>query len=199
MRHAPSTRFILPALALFVSALAAAGCASQPVTESQKNVDTYNLARKTVADARDDVGKTLTALNQYTEKPGRSTFEDFRKNAKAAQTHGQALQNIAAVMSDQGASFFTNWEQEINAMTDKDLQTAAQAKRAAALHFLLPMVCGLLERLHANAHTPVFCFRCNGCTPFGPHRMQQRRWRHHPRRRICLPDRQGSDLRRLLP
>ena len=134
MRAAFFSRSNVLGFALFFAALAITGCGpSQPPTESQKNINTYNLAQKEVAEARADVENTLTVLNHYTEAPDRAAFDDFKKYAKAVQAHKEAIQNIAAVMSDQGASFFTNWAQEIAAMTDKDLQTAAQAKRAAAL------------------------------------------------------------------
>ena len=109
------------------------GCESQPITETQRSINTVAIAQKNVADTSYDVGKTLTALSQYCDKPGRSTFQQFVKYSQAVQQHGRDLQDIAAVLADQGDTFFAKWNREISAMTNPQLKARAAAQKDSAL------------------------------------------------------------------
>src|SRR5689334_16625734 len=82
------------------------GCSSQPPSETQTNINTFSLALRQIDQARSDVVRTLDTLNRYSDNPGRSTFDAFARNAQAVQDHGGNLENISAVMSDQGNAFF---------------------------------------------------------------------------------------------
>ena len=118
---------------LLLAVLTSAGCASQPPSETQTNINTYSLALRQIDQARNDVIRTLDALNRYSDNPGRSNFDAFARNAQAVEEHGANLENISAVMSDQGNAFFLNWENEISAMTNEKLKAHAAAQRESAL------------------------------------------------------------------
>jgi hypothetical protein len=109
------------------------GCSSQPPSETQTNINTFSLALRQIDQARSDVVRTLDTLNRYSDNPGRSTFDAFARNAQAVQDHGGNLENISAVMSDQGNAFFLNWQNEITAMTNDKLKAHATAQRESAL------------------------------------------------------------------
>jgi hypothetical protein len=112
--------------------LTSAGCASQPPSETQTNINTFSLALRQIDLARNDVIRTLDALNRYSDNPGRSRFDAFARSAQAVQEHGTNLENISAVMSDQGNAFFLNWENEISTMTNEQLKAHATSQRESA-------------------------------------------------------------------
>ena len=128
-----TSAFVLFGCTLVLAVLMSAGCASQPPSETQTNINTFSLALRQIDQARNDVARTLDALNRYSNNPGRSNFEAFATGAKAVEEHGANLENISAVMSDQGNAFFLNWENEISAMTNEKLKVHAAAQREAAL------------------------------------------------------------------
>jgi len=123
-------RSLMLTLSLCLGVYTTAGCQPPPpLSETQRSLNTVTLAQKSLATANADVGNTLTSLDKFCNKPSYSSFEQFVKYSRAVKQHGRDLQNIAAVMSDQGNTFFLQWDREIAAMTDKRLQAHAREQR----------------------------------------------------------------------
>lgn len=127
-------------------ATAGGGCGEEaPVSLTQRNIDTFTLARQKVAEGRRRVDDTAVSLNQYCARPGLPAYTAFVQNARAAQRIGDELRDISAVMADQGNAFFADWDQEIAAMTNEDLKARTEARKAAAQT--------AFQQIHAQAPT----------------------------------------------
>ena len=123
---------MLASTALCCVAMISGGCEAEPITPTQKNINTFALAQQKVAEARTRVGDTLATLAEFCARPGHGTYAAFVNNVRAAQSTRYALRDISAVMTDQGNAFFADWDFEIAAMTNEDLKKRIAARKAFA-------------------------------------------------------------------
>jgi hypothetical protein len=123
---------VLVILGLVAVAMNSGGCEETPVSQTQKNINTFTLAQQKVTQGRRLVGDTLVSLNAYCAQPGLPAYTAFAQHAQATHRVSDELRDIGAVMTDQGTAFFADWDREIAAMTNADLKKHTEARKTSA-------------------------------------------------------------------
>jgi len=120
--------FVSAATALGVLALFFGGCQNKPPDQTTQNINTFQHAQEQVSKAREQVGKTLTALSKYTTQPGLSTYDDFSNSVAELETTADGIRDTAARMKEDGDLYFQSWDAELAAMTNADLKKASNSQ-----------------------------------------------------------------------
>ena len=107
------------------------GCQGKPPDQTTQNLNTFQHAQQQMTDVRAQVGKTLAALDKYTQKPGLDTYNDFVAQIDETQRQADGIRSTAMAMRDQGDSYFATWDAELATMTNTDLRSQSAAQRAA--------------------------------------------------------------------
>ena len=129
MRFVHSFRnYVTAATAFALLSLALGGCQNKPPDQTTQNINTFHKAYEEVTQGREQVGKTLTSLAKYCEKPGLSTYDDFVNQVNELDHIAYGLRDTAALMKEQGDLYFQSWDAELAAMTNADLKKASSAQ-----------------------------------------------------------------------
>jgi hypothetical protein len=131
MRFAHWFKGVLPtAVAFGLFTFLLGGCPSKPTDPTSQNINTFQHAHQQVTDAREQVGKTLAALDKYCKTPALSSYDEFSNSVAELDHIAYGIRDTAARMKEDGDLYFQSWDAELAAMTNADLKKASSAQKA---------------------------------------------------------------------
>src|SRR6185437_4789048 len=89
------------------------GCQGKPADQTTQSLNTFQHAVQQTTDARAQVGKTLTALDEYCKKPGLDTYNAFVSQIDEPQRQADGIRSTAVAMRDQHDAYFATWDAEL--------------------------------------------------------------------------------------
>jgi hypothetical protein len=129
MRFVHSFRHFVSAAAAFAAiTVVLGGCQNKPPDQTTQNINTFHKAYGQITEGREQVGKTLTSLAKYCEKPGLSTYDDFVNQVNELDHMAYGLRDTTARMKEDGDLYFQSWDAELASMTSADLKKASSAQ-----------------------------------------------------------------------
>ena len=129
MRFVHSYKGFVSAVAAFgLLSFALGGCQNKPPDQTTQNINTFQQAYKQVTEGREQVGRTMTALSKFCEKPGGSTYDEFSNEVNELDHMVYGVRYTAARMKEEGDLYFESWDAELAAMTNADLKKASTSQ-----------------------------------------------------------------------
>ena len=124
----PFRSFVTAAAVFGALSFISGGCQNKPPDQTTQNINTFQKAQDQITEARQQVGKTLTSLAKYCEKPSLSTYDEFSNSVNELDHIAYGIRDTAARMKEDGDLYFQSWDAELAAMTNTDLKKASSAQ-----------------------------------------------------------------------
>jgi hypothetical protein len=121
---------LIAALAFTALAAMIAGCQPKPIDEKTQNINTFQHQLKQMNEARAQVGKTMTALDEFCNKPGNEPYKLFVEQIQEVQRLAYGIRDTSITMNEQGDAYFANWDDELAAMSNTDLRSRSATQKA---------------------------------------------------------------------
>ncbi len=120
---------IAPVVACGLAVLA--GCATSGYEQADRTGQKLEGVQKVVLDARDTINEAMVELTQISETAKtnpRDAFDDFDSTVNELERIRENAAKASVRMQDQGADFFTEWQNQLATINDPDMRRTAQQR-----------------------------------------------------------------------
>jgi hypothetical protein len=115
---------------LLVLLLLAPGCQ----TQGEKMVESFSLTRKTVAEARQQVGQTILSLSALRSAPAsamKDSFHNYRDQVAKLEEEAADARRRAKEMREESDAHVKQWQDEMKTLKDPSIKATMEERREA--------------------------------------------------------------------
>jgi hypothetical protein len=109
----------------------------QLMAQSRKDLTTsLQETRNTAIKVKDQASMTITALDRLVDPKQtdlHSAYDSFSKAVAALDSEAASMKDIAGKMNSGGQKFFSNWEQDLASLANKDVRAEGESRHKEVL------------------------------------------------------------------
>lgn len=111
---------------------ALSGCGGSGYKKADSTTSSMNALKNELLSGKDQVAKTMTALNQVVDTAGknpRPAYEKFKKGFTNTQKQAAKVRSRANEMNKQGQAYFKKWETEFKKVASPEMKQRFEQRK----------------------------------------------------------------------